>query len=444
MPWDILIRNATLVTSHGEARLDCAIEDGKIVEIESELRGASREEIDANGLHVFPGVVDSHVHFNEPGRTDWEGFATGSSALVAGGGTSFFDMPLNSNPPTLDGESFDLKKEAGLKSSLVDFALWGGLTPKNLDRMEQLAERGVIGFKAFMCPSGIDEFPHADPGTLYQGMQIAAKLNLPVAVHAEEPRVLDKYRASVKGKGWIDYLASRPVVAEAAAINLAMQLAQDTGCSLHIVHVSSAVLASSIDFTRENRSRVTFETCPHYLLLNEIDLVEIGARAKCSPPVRDETSRQSLVDLLHEDVIDLIASDHSPAPETMKTGNDAFAIWGGIAGVQSTLPALLSLDPKLAPTKVAQLTSARVAERFRIPKKGQIETSFDADLALVDLNGSFELKRDDLLDRHKLSPYVGRIFRGKIVRTIARGRTVYRDGVIVGKPNARLLVPNRD
>lgn len=443
MPWDILIRNATLVMPNGEHRMDCAIEDGKIVRLEPELNGSARDEIDAKNLHVFPGVIDCHVHFNEPGRTDWEGFATGSSALVAGGGTSFFDMPLNSNPPTLDGESFDLKHQAAEKSSLVDFALWGGLTPKNLDQMEELAARGVIGFKAFMCPSGIDEYPHADPDTLYRGMQIAARLNLPVAVHAEEPRVLDKYRASVKGKGWIDYLASRPVVAEAAAINLAMQLAHDTGCALHIVHVSCASLASSIDFTRQSRAQISFETCPHYLLLNETDLVEIGARAKCSPPLRDEASRQSLVDLLQDDVIDLISSDHSPAPESMKTGSDCFAIWGGIAGVQSTFCVLLSLEPKLTPQKISQLLAERVAGRFRIPNKGRIEVGFDADLAIVDLSQSFTLKREMLLDRHKLSPYVGRSFRGKIVRTIARGCTLYHDGKIVAKPHGRLLVPIR-
>src|SRR5881227_2129521 len=185
MPPDLIIRHAHLVTPDAVFRADLAVTAGRISEISPTINGAATEEIDATGLHVFPGVIDPHVHFNEPGRTDWEGFATGSSALAAGGGTCFFDMPLNSSPPVLDGASFDLKRAAGEKSSITDFALWGGLTPGNLDRMEELAERGVVGFKAFMCNSGIDDFPCVDDLTLYRGMRKAKKLGLPVAVHAE-------------------------------------------------------------------------------------------------------------------------------------------------------------------------------------------------------------------------------------------------------------------
>src|SRR3954463_5645462 len=189
MPWDTLIRGGNVVTPDGVKRLDVAVESESIVELGPQLSGAARETIDATGLHVFPGLIDPHVHFNEPGRTDWEGFDTGSAALAAGGGTCFFDMPLNAHPPTLDGESFDLKLAAALKNSRTDFALWGGLTPDNLDKMEELAERGVVGFKAFMCNSGIEDFPAADDYTLYRGMQIAAKLGLVVAVHAENDTI---------------------------------------------------------------------------------------------------------------------------------------------------------------------------------------------------------------------------------------------------------------
>ena len=185
MPHDLMIRNAHVVTPAGVASEDVAIEGGKIVEFGKELAGAARETIDATGLHLFPGVVDVHVHFNEPGRTEWEGAATGSMALAAGGGTTFCDMPLNSSPPTLDGPSFDLKRSALEAHSHVDIGLWGGLTPTNLDRMEELAERGVMAFKAFMCPSGIDDFLWSDEDTLGRGMEIAARLGLPVGVHAE-------------------------------------------------------------------------------------------------------------------------------------------------------------------------------------------------------------------------------------------------------------------
>src|SRR4051812_25124616 len=186
MPVDLLIRSGTVVTSDGSYSLDIAIENGSIVEIAAEIRASTRETIDASGLHVFPGLIDAHVHFNEPGRTDWEGFDTGSAALAAGGGTCFFEMPLNAHPPTLDGKSFDLKLAAARANSRVDFALWGGLTPSNLDNMEELAERGVVGFKAFMSNSGIDDFDRADDDTLRRGMEIAARLGLPVAVHAED------------------------------------------------------------------------------------------------------------------------------------------------------------------------------------------------------------------------------------------------------------------
>src|SRR3954464_10926814 len=185
MNHDLIIRNGSVVHSDGVRDEAIAISGGKIVQVAPEIPGDASETIDAKGLHIFPGLIDSHVHFNEPGRTDWEGFQTGSSALAAGGGTCFFDMPLNSSPPVLDGESFDLKRAAGEKSSITDFALWGGLTPGNLDHMEELADRGVVGFKAFMCNSGIDDFARADDLTLYRGMRKAKQLGLPVAVHAE-------------------------------------------------------------------------------------------------------------------------------------------------------------------------------------------------------------------------------------------------------------------
>jgi allantoinase len=471
MPWDLLIRNGQVVTRDGAHRLDLAIEDGKIVDIAAEIRGSAREEIDAAGLHVFPGVIDPHVHFNEPGRTDWEGWATGSAALAAGGGTTCFEMPLNANPPTLDGPSFDLKRAAAEASSLVDFGLWGGLTPDNLDTMDELADRGVIGFKAFMCPSGIDEFRHADLDTLQKGMEIAAKRGLVVAVHAEEPGMLDQSISKVAGADWQAYLASRPMLAEDIAARLAVTAAELAGCGLHIVHVSHPHVLSGIVYARERGSNVTCETCPHYLLLCDDDLRSIGARAKCSPPLRscqDMWGMQS--HLLHD--IDFVVSDHSPAPESMKVGDDAFAIWGGIAGVQSTLPALITLYHEsnrdyeqrksnherlrgelavvniplgdyetLTLERIAKLTATNVAERFGIANKGEIARGFDADLALVDLDATYTLTRDMLLDRHKLSPYVGRQFRGLVKRTIRRGETIFLDGKMVGTSRGRLIKP---
>src|SRR6516225_3142807 len=230
---DLIIRGGRVVTPDDVRVADVGVLNSRIVELGPELAGSTRDTIDAEGLHVFPGLIDSHVHFNEPGRTEWEGLETGSRALAAGGGTLFFDMPLNAHPPTIDRESFRLKLEAAQARSLVDFAFWGGLVPGNLDRLEELADCGVVGFKAFMCNSGIEDFPHADDRTLREGMKRAARLGLPVAVHAES-EVETRRRAQqslAEGRTEVrDYLDSRPVVAELDAIKRALELAGETGC----------------------------------------------------------------------------------------------------------------------------------------------------------------------------------------------------------------------
>jgi allantoinase len=434
-----------VLTPEGQRDLDIGVRDEKIAELSPSISARATEEIPANELHVFPGLIDAHVHFNEPGRTEWEGFASGSAALAAGGGTCFIEMPLNASPPTLDGRSFDLKKAAAEESSLTDFALWGGLTPGNLDNLEELAERGVVGFKAFMCDSGIADFPRADDATLRRGMSIAARLNLPVAVHAEGQEITSHLTAEItarRGHGWADFLTSRPIRAETEAIRQAISIARETGCSLHIVHVSSSEGVEIVRRTRENlKPLITCETCPHYLLLCEADLIELGAKAKCAPPLRSKDENARLWKLIEQDAIDFVASDHSPAPPSMKTGDDAMKVWGGIAGVQSTLLAMLR-HVELPPAQIAALVSGHVARRFRLKSKGRIAVGCDADFALVDMAGFTTLKTADLLDRHKSNPYVGRKFRGVIRRTIARGSTIYNAGQITPGKKARLITPS--
>ena len=417
MPSDLLIRGATVVLPGVfGVRADVTIEGEAIAAIGTDLK--AREEIDARGLHLLPGAIDAHVHFNEPGRTDWEGWATGSRALAAGGATTCIEMPLNAHPPTLDGAAFDAKLEAALASSVVDFALWGGLTPGNLDRLEELAERGVAGFKAFMCDSGIEDFPAADDDTLHAGMAKAAALGLPVAVHAERPSHLRE----PDGTDWRAFVASRPVEAELAAIETAIALARDTGCDLHVVHVSSAAGVRLV----AGADGVTCETCPHYVTLSEDDLETLGTRAKCAPPLRPRDEVEALWREVTAGRVDLIASDHSPCPPAMKAG-DFTTAWGGIAGAQSTLGLLLD---RLPPESVAALTSANVAKRFRLPK-GRLEPGADADLVLVDLR---ERGVPELRDRHRLSPYADRPVP-RIVRTLVRGSTA---------PRGRLITPRGD
>ena len=311
-------------------------------------------------------------------------------ALAAGGATTFVDMPLNASPPTVDGASFDLKLAAAHEAAVVDFALWGGLVPGPVDRLDELADRGVVGFKAFMCPTGVDDFVMADDETLRAGMARAAQLGLPVAVHAEDPELTARLAAQAVAEGRVslrDYLHSRPVVAELRAIGRALELAEETGCSLHVVHVSSAAGVRLVTEARAKGVDVTCETCPHYLALDEEDAVAIGMVAKCSPPIREREEVEALWrSVLHGDV-DLIASDHSPSPPELKQGDDAFTAWGGIAGAQTMLRVLLTEGPPRGLTlpDVARLTSAAPARRFRLDGKGALEPGADADLAIVDL-----------------------------------------------------------
>jgi allantoinase len=450
MQYDLLIRGGTAVTPAGPVAADIAVADGQIVAVAPELAGAAREAIDAAGLLVLPGVVDAHVHFNEPGRTEWEGWATGSAALAAGGGTVAVEMPLNASPPTCDGASFDLKLAAALASSRVDFALWGGLVPGNLDRLDELAERGVIGFKAFMSNSGIADFQAADDLTLLDGMARAARLGLPVAVHAESDGLTAALAARAIAAGRLsagDYLASRPVVAELEAIQRALLFAAETGCRLHIVHVSSGRGVALVAEAKARGVDVTCETCPHYLALTEEEVARIGAAAKCAPPIRGAAEQAELWARLLAGEVDLVASDHSPAPAALKGdgGGSFFALWGGIAGAQATLELLLTEGHHargLPLAAVAALTAGRPAARLGLaPRKGAVAVGADADLALVDLGARWELRRDDLRDRHGLSPYVGRALRGRVRRTLRRGETIYRDGVVSEGAGGRLVRP---
>jgi allantoinase len=454
--YDLIIRGGTLVTPQGLVAADLAVVDGRIVALEAELAGAARAEIAAHGLHVLPGLIDAHVHFNDPGRSHWEGWASGTHALAAGGGTLAVDMPLNAAPPTINAAAFHAKCAAATGNALTDYALWGGMVPGNTSDLAELADLGVVGFKAFMSTSGIADFPAADDLTLYEGMRAASALGRVVAVHAENDAITAALAARAVAAGRIgvaDYLASRPVLAELEAIQRALLLAAEAGCALHIVHVSSGRGVAMIAEARARGQDVTAETCPHYLVLTAEDAERLGAITKCAPPLRSREEQAELWAQLLAGNVQIIASDHSPAPPADKgfhpdgtiidPNASFFALWGGIAGVQATLPLLLDAgyhQRGMALETLAALTAGNPAKRLGLAEhKGALAVGMDADLVVVDLTAQCMLQAADLHDRHRLNPYIGRRMRGRVVQTLRRGVTIMQNGRPVGSGGGRFV-----
>jgi allantoinase len=427
---DLLIRGATVVTSRESRVADLAVRHGRITAIGSSLDLEAERIVEAAGDYLLPGFIDAHVHFNEPGRTEWEGVATGSEALAAGGGTLFFDMPLNSSPPVLYAATFAAKAAAIAANSILDAAIWGGLVPGNLQQLRELADCGAIGFKAFMSASGLDDFPNIQGPALREGMKLAAELGLPVAVHAEAAALTAELArlARKDGRtGIIDYLRSRPIAAELEAIGEAVGFALETGCSLHVVHVSTRAGLELIAEAKKRGVDVTAETCPHYLVLDESDVERLGPVAKCAPPLRPREEVAQLRRALGNGLVDTIGSDHSPAPPEMKMSPDFFQVWGGISGCQHALPLFFEaavLEEKLPLPLVARLTATNVARRFRLDGKGDLIEGSDADMVLLSTTSAHRIERDELRYRHRQSPYIGRTSHVTVRETWARGETV--------------------
>lgn len=441
--YDIIIRNGNIVTHEDIFKADIGIKDEKIKEINVEIskRKKAIKEIDASGLYVLPGLIDTHVHFNEPGRTEWEGFSTGSRSLAAGGVTTFFDMPLNSDPPLTTVEEFFKKKEHADKKSLIDYCLWGGFVPDNLEQLEELNKYGVIGFKGFMSNSGIDEFSNLNDDVLLEGMEVVSRNCSILSLHAENESICSRLAQSNIKNGKIsirDYVSSRPIISEGEAVMKAAAFAEVTNCKLHILHVSSGEAIKYVSEAKKRGVDITVETCPHYLTLNINDFEKLGGLGKCAPPLREQEHVDSLWRALENDEIDIIGSDHSPAPISMKelTNNqNIYDVWGGISGAQSTLAILLEegyFKRGIPLETIVRILSFNPAKRFGLyPRKGAIELDSDADIVVIDLNKSYTLNEEDLLYRHKHSPYIGREFRGIVKQTILRGKTIWENGKII-------------
>ncbi|MDQ0194958.1 allantoinase [Paenibacillus wynnii] len=445
--YDLVVKNGNVVLSGEVMRLDIGVLEGKIAAIGENLTITSDSNvIDAEGQYVLPGMIDMHVHFNEPTMGHWEGFRSGSAALAAGGCTTYADMPLNGNPPTVNEAALKLKAEAACGNSAIDYVLWGGLVPGNLDDLETLAAAGVTGFKAFLSnPGGEGEgrFREVDNNTLYQGMKTIASLGGILALHAESEDITAALSADAERDGRNtagDFAACRPPEAELEAVARALLYSERTGCRLHFVHISTAAAIEMIHSAKLRGLDVSAETCPHYLILNETHMENLGPVAKCAPPLRSEEEREKLWKVLSEGKIDLVASDHSPCPTELKLKEDLsfFEAWGGISGAQSSLELMFHEGVAvrgLPVTLISKLLAELPAKRFGMQdRKGSIAVGLDADLVLLDPNRSYKLDAEDLLYRHKHSPYIGLTLSCKVTATICRGNIVYtaEDGVIIG------------
>ncbi|HKW78327.1 MAG TPA: allantoinase AllB [Candidatus Limnocylindria bacterium] len=435
---DLAVRGGRVVLADRVAQVDILVLEGSILRIVTPGEGTADEEIDARGLVVLPGVVDAHVHVNEPGRTEWEGWVAATSGAAAGGVTTLADMPLNSIPPTIDEAAFDLKDASAAEGALVDYALWGGLVRADPAALRALADCGVVGVKCFLCPSGVDEFPHLGDDDLVAALRGAADAGLLVAAHCEDEATLARARAGVSGRDLSAWLRSRPAEAERIAIERLAAAAKRTGARVHVVHASSPEALAAVRSARRAGIDITAETCPHYLAFGVSDFA-LGPLLKCAPPIRDG-ARVALWDEVLAGRLEYVASDHSPCGAELKRrgDGDVFEAWGGISGIQSTLPLMLSEGVRergMALEMLAQLLATRPAKRLGLwPRKGEIRPGTDADLVLVDPDREWTLTRDALHTRSGLSPYVGRRFTGAVVRTIVRGRTVYLDGEITATP----------
>ena len=443
MSADCYLTNGVIVTEMEIFPGGLLIDSGKIVEV---LPGSppvkARTVVDLMGKTVLPGIVDGHVHLNEPGRTDWEGYTTGTRAAAAGGITTVLDMPLNSIPYTTSRQALLEKKSTVSDKAVVDYGFWGGLVDNNLADLDGMDQEGVIGFKAFMSESGVD-FKYVQDDVLYAGLQWMKTSGNVLGVHAINEPVSRYQIAKLIESGRKDRSAWCEAFSpegELEAILRAIYWARLSGGRLHIVHVSIASGLRAIDEARKQGVKVTGETCPHYLFLDQEDFIRIGPAAKCAPPIRNRDEVERLWECVVDGAVETIASDHSPCTwaEKKKGLDNIWQAWGGISGLQTMLPVMLSEGYHkrgLPLTSLARLMSANPARLFGIyPQKGAISPGADADLVVIDPDQSWRLEANDLFYRNPFSAFVGYTFKGKVVETIIRGETVFKEGKIKVQP----------
>jgi allantoinase len=386
---------------------------------------------DVGSALVMPGLVDTHVHVNEPGRTEWEGFQTATAAAAAGGITTIVDMPLNSQPATTTVRGLEVKRATAPVTG-VEVAFWGGIVPGNREELDDLASAGVRGFKAFMSPSGVDEFPAVEPHDLRRAMPVLARRNLPLLVHAEWPSLLHPVSLSADPRRYRTWLDSRPPEAELQAILLLIALCREFAVRVHVVHLATELALPLFRSARAEGLPLSVETCPHYLTFAAEEIADGDTWLKCAPPIRGRATREALWRGLADGDIDLVASDHSPCPPSMQAGGDFLQAWGGIASLELSLPVTWTGASArgIGLESIVEWMCARPARLAGLDgRKGSIAEGKDADLVVWDPAATFVVDERALRQRHKRTPYAGRELRGRVIATYARGRLVYGDGV---------------
>jgi allantoinase len=431
----LVFRGRRVLTPGGVREAEVHVKSGKITSVIELPAGKSATEVRSSGSSkdgtglieladdeiLIPGLVDSHVHINEPGRTDWEGYASATAAAAAGGVTTIIDMPLNSVPPTVDGGALEVKRAAATGQCTVDVGFWGGAVPGNASQRRALHAAGVFGFKCFTVDSGVPEFPPLDDVGLAEAMRQIAELGSLLIVHAEDAAGI----RTASGRRYADFVRSRPDAAEVAAIERVIELARQTGARVHVLHLSSADAVPSLTVAQAAGVTITAETCPHYLTLAAEDVRDGQTQFKCCPPIRGAANRERLWEALASGAITCVVSDHSPCPPDLKrvdTG-DFGAAWGGISSVQLGLPVVwtAAANRGFSLTDVVGWMAGGPARLVGLGGKGAVEAGRDADLVVFAPDERFVVTADRLLTRHRLTPYLGQELRGVVRRTWLRG-----------------------
>jgi allantoinase len=445
----LVVRSERVVLPGGVRPAALHVRDGRIAAIVDHADAPTGVPlVDAGALVVSPGLVDTHVHINEPGRTDWEGFEHATRAAAAGGVTSLVDMPLNSIPSTTSAAALAAKHAAAADRCYVDVGFWGGIVPGNVADLAPLADAGALGFKCFLCPSGVDEFAHVTERDLRAALPVAAGLGLPVLAHAELPERLVDPLPGEDPRCYDTWLHTRPSSSEQGAIDWLVALSAELAARVHIVHLASAAALPALRAARSAGVRVTVETCPHYLTFAAGEIEEGATAFKCAPPIRDRENREGLWGGLVDGDIDIIATDHSPAPPALKRleEGDFLRAWGGIASLQLGLAAvwtearrrglplqLLARWLSGAPARLAGLAGV----------KGAIAPGADADLVVWDPDAEWTVDPLALHHRHPVTPYAGRRLHGRVVKTLLRGVTIYADGRVADERRGKILCTMR-